>query len=112
VQVSNSGYMPIEWVRVATDVVRIRIWEGKPLMEIFYPYVVAGIALFALIWKKMREKAKTINAFMGITFIVAALYCGSGLAVLHHCLVSVALAGGGPDHRSYTHLCSTSPHTR
>jgi len=92
----EERYMPIEWVRVATDAIRIRIWEGKSLIEIFYPYVVAGIVLFGLAWKKMREKTKTINAFMGITLIVAALYCGSGLAVLHHCLVSVALAGVGP----------------
>lgn len=72
--------MPIEWVRVVTDAVRIHIWKRKSLLEIFYPYVVAGIALFALAWKKMRKKAKTINAFMGITLIVAALYSGSGLA--------------------------------
>jgi hypothetical protein len=92
----EERYSLIEWVRVATDAVRIHLWEGKSLIEIFYPYILAAVGALFLAWRRKGQLGSTVSVFGAVTLIVSALYVGSGLTILHHCTTSVARAGVEP----------------
>jgi len=92
---AEERYGILEWINVPLDIVRIRMWEGQSLLEIFAPMLVtiaAGLSIFAL--KKDRGwSPKNINGWL--LSLGGLLYVGSGAVIAYQMVKASLIANPG-----------------
>lgn len=92
---AEERYGILEWINVPLDIVRIRVWEGQGILEIFAPMLVtiaAGLSIFAL-KKDQGWSPKNINGWL-LSF-GGLLYVGSGAMISYQMVKASLVANPG-----------------
>ncbi|MGM0406093.1 MAG: hypothetical protein ACQEQM_08130 [Thermoplasmatota archaeon] len=92
---AEERYGILEWINVPLDIVRIRMWEGQSLLEMFAPMlltIAVGLSTFVLT-KDERWTPKNINGWL-LSF-GGLLYVGSGTVILYQMVKASLIADLG-----------------
>ncbi|MFW6304813.1 MAG: hypothetical protein ACOC1V_03445 [Candidatus Saliniplasma sp.] len=92
---AEERYGILEWINVPLDIVKIRMWEGQNLLEVFVPMLItiaAGLSIFAL-KKDDGWSPNNINGWL-LSF-GGLLYVGSGTIILYQMMKASLAANPG-----------------
>ncbi len=92
---AEERYGILEWINVPLDIVRIRMWEGQSLWEIFAPMLLTtavGLSIFSFT-KDDKWSPKKINGW--ILSFGGLLYVGSGTVILYQMVKASLIADPG-----------------
>ncbi|MFW5953043.1 MAG: hypothetical protein ACOCSJ_02675, partial [Candidatus Natronoplasma sp.] len=87
---------PIEWFRLPIDVIKIRIWEGQSLAQIFAPMVSVLAIGFAWTGWKYRKSGKRPDKGKEWGLLTSALlYIGSGAMLIMQMIIASVRSNPG-----------------
>ncbi|MFO7791396.1 MAG: hypothetical protein R6W73_00245 [Candidatus Saliniplasma sp.] len=92
---AEERYGILEWINVPLDIVRIRVWEGQSLLEVFAPMLLtigAGLSIFSF----TKDDKWSPNSIKGwLLSFGGLLYVGSGTVILYQMVKASLIADPG-----------------